>query len=258
LASERSATKTLIPGARRWSPRSVLACALTVLREEGLRALWFRVLGETVYRRLRLVELRPEEAAQVESELALDFGFIQPAHAEDYARLQPGATAVSVRERLEHERCFGAWHNGRLISTRWIATGTTNVEYLGRMLALAPREAWISETFTHAAYRGHAVSGAAGAALARALAGEGIRVQLAGVFPENQLGLRAFEKAGYRPVGTIGYVRVGPWRRDFLRRTQLYCACARSRPSASSVSTASAARATIVSASSSGTKSDRT
>ena len=188
-------------------------------REEGLRALWFRVLGETVYRRLRLVELRPQEAARVESELVLAFGFVQPAHAEDYARLQPGATAEGVRERLERERCYGAWHNGRLVSTRWIATGTANVEYLGRVLALAPGEAWISETFTDPGYRGHAVSGAAGAALARALADEGIRVQLGGVFPENQLGLRAFEKAGYRPVGTIGYVRVGPWRRDFLRRT---------------------------------------
>jgi GNAT superfamily N-acetyltransferase len=189
-----------------------------VLREEGPRALWFKLLGETVYRRLRLVQLRPEEAVRVDSDLALGLRFLEQADADDYARLRPGVAATAVRQRLEHEQCFGAWHDGRLVSARWVASGSAEIEYLGRVLALAEGEVWISDTFTDPAYRGHDVSPAAGAALARALAAEGVVRQLGGVLPENPLGVRAYEQAGYRRVGTVGYLRIGPWRRDFVRR----------------------------------------
>jgi GNAT superfamily N-acetyltransferase len=149
---------------------------------------------------------------------ALGFRFLEKADADDYARLRPGVAATAVRHRLEHERCFGAWHDGRLVSARWVASGSADIEYLGRVLALAECEVWISDTFTDPAYRGHDVSPAAGAALARALAAEGVVRQLGGVLPENPLGVRAYEQAGYRRVGTVGYLRIGPWRRDFVRR----------------------------------------
>jgi GNAT superfamily N-acetyltransferase len=189
-----------------------------VLREDGVRALWFKILGETVYRRLRLVALRPEDATGVESDLALDFRFLEPSDGEDYAQFRPGVSAATVRERLERERCFGAWRDGRLASTRWVTSGSVEIEYLGMRLALADEETWISDTFTDPEHRGRDVSPAAGAALARALAAEGITNQFAGVLPENPLGVRAYEQAGYRRVGTIGYVRLGRRRWDFMRR----------------------------------------
>lgn len=33
--------------------------------------------------------------------------------------------------------------------------------------------------------------------------------------PENGPGLRLAEQSGYRVVGTLGYVKLGRWRRDF-------------------------------------------
>ena len=65
------------------------------------------------------------------------------------------------------------------------------------------------------ALRGRGVSGAASTRLAHALADEGCRRILAGVLMENRAGKRAYEKAGYRRVGRIGYVGLGPWRRAF-------------------------------------------
>ena len=172
-----------------------------------------------IYTRLLLVELRPGGATPGESDLRLDFRFLEPGDAGAYARLRPEARAVDVRERLATERCFGAWHEGELVSTRWVTMHGAHIEYLDRTLGLEPGIAWISDTYTAPAWRGHDVSPAAGAALARALAAEGVERQLAGVYPENALGIRAYEQAGYRRVGTIGYVRLGPWRRDFVRRT---------------------------------------
>jgi hypothetical protein len=216
--SEPSRPESLAPGARRWSLRSAAARALAVGRHEGLRQLWFKILGETVYRRLLLVELKPRDAVAAQSDLALEFRFLAPADAEDYARLRPGVRAETVRSRLERERCFGAWHAGTLVSTRWIASGTAEIDYLGRELRLEPGVVWISDTYTDPRVRGHDVSPAAGAALSRALAAEGVERQLGGVHPENALGRRAFEQAGYRRVGTIGYIRLGRRRRDFVHR----------------------------------------
>jgi GNAT superfamily N-acetyltransferase len=217
LGSEPSSADSVAPGSKRWSLPTALARAVVVLRDEGPRALWFKVLGETLYRRLRLVELRPEDAVQAGS-LPLEFGFLEPSQAEEYARLRPGVDVAAVRQRLVRERCFAAWSDGRLVSTRWVTAGSVYVDYLGRALPLAPGEVWISDTFTDPPYRGQDVSPAAGAALASALVEEGVHAQLAGVLPENPLGVRAYEQAGYRPVGTVGYIRIGRRRREFVRR----------------------------------------
>jgi Methyltransferase domain len=37
--------------------------------------------------------------------------------------------------------------------------------------------------------------------------------------PENRAVVRAYRNAGWRRVGTVGHVRIGPWRRDFVRRS---------------------------------------
>jgi hypothetical protein len=39
-----------------WTAVRVWHRAKQVLREEGLKSLWFKILGETVYRRLLLLE----------------------------------------------------------------------------------------------------------------------------------------------------------------------------------------------------------
>jgi hypothetical protein len=53
--------------------------------------------------------------------------------------------------------------------------------------------------------------------MARELAASGHRRVLATIYPENRPGVRMVEKLGYRRIGTIGYVSLGPWRRDFCR-----------------------------------------
>ena len=106
---------------------------------------------------------------------------------------------------------------GAVVSSRWIASERAFVEYLGAWLDLEPDEAFLSETFTAPALRGRGVSGAAGTRLGHALAEEGCRRILAGVLMENHAGKRAYEKAGYRPVGRIGTIGLGPWRKEFKR-----------------------------------------
>jgi RimJ/RimL family protein N-acetyltransferase len=175
-------------------------------REAGLRGVWFGGLAwARLYRRLELVTLSLEPPpAVIETPLALEYGFLAETEDQD------------ARGRLDRgDRCFVAWEAGTVVSSRWIAEGRAFVEYLATWIDLDPDEVYLSETFTVPALRGRGVSGAAGTRLAQALADEGHRRILAGVLEENHAGKRAYEKAGYRRVGRIGYIGLGPWRRGF-------------------------------------------
>ena len=187
----------------------MIARTRALYRDQGLRGVWFGALARVgVYRRLVLVELslRPPPPV-VEIPLELDYGFLaSPRDDDDRTRLERG------------DRCFAAWQDGRIVSSRWIANGRAHVAYLDRWIDVADDDVYLSETWTAQPLRGRGVSGAAGTRLAAVLAAEGKRRIVAAVLPENTGGRRAYEKAGYLPVGRIGFVKLGPWRRDFSSR----------------------------------------
>lgn len=180
-----------------------------------MRVALLKALGETVYRRLDVVELRLPATADVEPELALELRFVEAEDRAAYAGLHPGGPA-ELRERLEKgHRCFGAWRDGRLIATRWFATELAPIEYLGRDVPLQPGELYLYELYTAQDVRGRSVTRAAGAGAVAALSAEGARRLVGAVLPENRSVRRAYEKGGWRIVGRIGFVRLGRWRRDF-------------------------------------------
>ena len=160
-----------------------------------------------LYRRLELLALSldPPPALR-ETSLTLEYDFLVETDDED------------ARARLERgDRCFVAREAGVIVASRWIAEGRAFVEYLGSWLDLEPGDVFVSEGHTVPALRGRGVFGAASARLAHALAEESHLRMLVGVLKENHAGKRACEKAGYRRVGSIGYVGLGPWRRAFKR-----------------------------------------
>jgi RimJ/RimL family protein N-acetyltransferase len=177
-----------------------------LLREEGIRGVWFGGLARLrLYRRLELValDLHPPPALR-ETPLALEYAFLTtPRDEREQGRLARG------------DRCFAAWQDDRVVSSRWIAEGRAYVEYLDTWLALSDEDVYLSETHTEPSMRGQGVSGAAGTRLAAALAAEGKRRIVAGVLAENHAGRRAYEKAGYLRLGRIGWYQLGPWRHEF-------------------------------------------
>jgi hypothetical protein len=217
LPHEPSAPDSVGPGARRWTVRTALSRAAGVARREGVRSLWFKALGETVYRRLLLVQASTgdlPEAAPGES--SFSFSFLSPDEIDEQG-IGPVSQEEAVRRLRQGDRCFCAFREGRPIALRWIAVGAASIEYLNCRLLLAPGVAYVYDAYTAPEARGGGVFGVTWYALARGLGAEGIHTTLGSALPENRPARRALGKLPYRIVGTFGYVKLGPWRRCFLR-----------------------------------------
>jgi Acetyltransferase (GNAT) family len=197
--------------------RRALGRAIEVQRREGLRALWFKALGETFYRRLLLLEAPTESQSEPPpATQSLEFAFLAPSEAGEYTFGEIGPETAAARLR-RGDRCFCVRRDGRLVAVRWIAFEEAPVEYLGCRLLLAPGVAYLYDTYTAPAARGGGIFSSTWFMLARQLSTEGFQTILAAVLPENRGARRAMAKLPYRVVGKAGYVRLGPWRRCFLR-----------------------------------------
>jgi len=190
-----------------------------VWREEGLKGLWFKGLAKTVYRRAVLVE-RPLDAPlpAIAPSVAVDIRLLGGTDVDAYLAFRPETRTADMRDRLARGHvCFAAWREGRIVSAAWLATGVVWIDYLERELRLAADEAYLYESYTAPGLRGQNIPALRGACEARHFRDAGYRRQVAVIVPENRPALRHAEKAGWRVFGLMGYVKLGPWRRDFCR-----------------------------------------
>jgi GNAT superfamily N-acetyltransferase len=210
-----SDSRSVAPGATRWRPRAALGRVVELARSEGLRVALIKALGETVYRRLDVVELRLPVTVDVEPEPELERRFLHADDQRAYEELHADAPEELGRRLAQGHRCFGVWLDGRLVATRWFATERAPIEYLGREVPLQAGELYLYELYTAPAARGQSLTRAAGAGAVAALSSEGASRLVGVVLPENRSVRRAYEKGGWSIVGRIGFVRLGRWRRDF-------------------------------------------
>jgi len=199
--------------------RGALERASEVLRQEGVRSLWFKLLGETVYRRLLLLE-RPlqEPIPTVTARVPVEISLLQKSEIAEYREFRAETHVSEVQARLDAGHwCFVARHQGRIVSARWATTDGVWIDYLSCELRLAVGEVYPYDLFTRPDFRGQSVSPVTSAEMLRYFRTAGYRRMVTTVLPENQPSLRAVAKTGYRPYGLIGYVKIGPWKRHFYR-----------------------------------------
>lgn len=206
--------------AGRWTIEAALTRAAIVWREGGLNHLWFKILGETVYRRAELMErslVEPRRAPTVA--VTVEIAQLGEDEIDDYMKLRPDVDPAAVRARLTAgQRCFVARHDGHIIHASWSATGQAWIDYLEREIQLAPDEVYVYETYSAPAFRGRNVGTLRSACDTQFFRDAGYRRALAVVMPENASGMYWLKKCGYRRIGVVGYVKVGPWRWDFCRK----------------------------------------
>jgi SAM-dependent methyltransferase/GNAT superfamily N-acetyltransferase len=189
--------------------------AIEILQRDGVRALWFAVLGRTLYRRLVLLERRLDaDIPEVGPRVPVVIGLLEPAEAAEYARFHWPLDVAEVERRLAAGHwCFVARHAGAIVHAGWAVAERGWIDYLGCPAPLRAREVYQTDSFTAPAYRGLDLAGARVAMMARWLRARGYRRLLAAVLPENRAAFRPLEKVGYRRIGWIGVVRLGRWRK---------------------------------------------
>jgi hypothetical protein len=213
----------------RWNLSHVAQRARQIVREEGLRSLWFKILGEVCYRRAIFFVCELEKASsEAPSSLPVELNTLQSDEIHEYLALYPGNDPDDIRRRLASgHTCFTARLNGQLIHVCWAATGHAWIAYLAREIQLAPDEVYSYELYTAPAFRGSNVTVIRSAYMQQTLHRAGYRRAFAVVMPENKTGYRAVEKAGYRPMGMLRTFWFCKWRCNFGRiaaRPSIYSA----------------------------------
>ena len=190
-----------------------------VLRTEGLRGLWWRGLGVTVYRRLtivaRPVDLGPATRA---TRVAVTPELLGRETVGDYLALRRDTPAAEVERRLATgQRCVLVRREGAPVAARWFATGFAEMPYLDLVSELPDGVAYVYDAYTAPGARGLGISAAAVAYYEHLLRDAGCHTLLGTAMPENQAGRALVSGAGYEPVGTLGCLRVGPLRKPVTR-----------------------------------------
>lgn len=202
-----------------WTLLRILQRASEVLRKEGFKSLWFKILGETVYRRMVLMDrLLNEPIPDIMARLPVVISLLKDTELDEYLSLRPDADPSDIRRRLSAgQRCFVARHEGRIINASWATTRRAWIDYLGREIQLAPDEIYAYESFTAPNFRGQNIAPARLTQMLRYFRDAGYRRLLAAIMPENKHAFRPNAKLGYRSIGMMGYLKVGPWRYEFCR-----------------------------------------
>lgn len=202
----------------RW--RDAPGRAAEVLGTEGFKSLFFRALGQTVYRRLLLIErdLAAPEAGEFCRLPDVEARQVGPEDIDAHRAFLPDVSRDSLERRLEGgDIGVAVWHAGRIVNVGWAALGRCHIGYVRLYADLSPGVAYLYDIFTAPEYRGLRLTAARWATMERLLRERGVRIEIGAVSPENTPVLRSSERAGFRAVGRVGWWGVGPWRRPFLR-----------------------------------------
>ncbi len=192
--------------------------AIRVLREEGIKSFWFKLLSEmNCYRRAILFERSLEvPILEVRPHLSVAIGLLKKNEVDEYVKFRAGASPSRTADRLGAGRlCFVARYEGKIISACWATIHKIWSPYLVCEIRPALNEVYIYDGFTKPDFRNQSIFPAILAEMMRYFRGAGCRRMIVGVVPENKPSLAAMRKVGFRHFETMGYIKIGPWRWAF-------------------------------------------
>jgi hypothetical protein len=217
-----------------WTLRSAARRARAVLREEGWRSLWLRVVGEFFYRRMLVLEGRlADPPRRFPDEEGLEFAPLDPGDLDAYLRFRPDQERTEIEERLaRHHVCFAARQGGRVLQACWFAPPPGAwIEYLDWEFPLAPEEAYVYDMWAVPTDRGRFLFRAQMSEMFAYFADHEQRRRwfpnhynspdadyrfVAAFHLENRI-WALFARAGIRPREIVGYIGIGRLRWRFRR-----------------------------------------
>jgi hypothetical protein len=194
-----------------------------VFRREGPGRLLVRSVTAVrglVYRDVILVALDvTHDVPDLGRKVPLEMRLLGPDDLEAYARFRAQSVPhVQTQRRLEKgDACIAAWRDGEIVSAAWYSFGTAWIDDIGRALRLGSGEVFGYDLYTAESQRGLGVASERGRWAAAYFRAEGYRRVVAGLSPQNLPVQGPAQKLGYDTLGRAGFLRLGPFRRDFVR-----------------------------------------
>lgn len=204
-----------------------------VLRTEGARSLWLRVLGETVYRRLLVLELWVDRPPTwIGADTTVEFAVLDVNQLDEYLQFRPDADSERIHRRLERGHvCFTARRDGVLVQVTWLAFEHAWIDYLGFELPLEANEGYAYDLYAGPGQRGRNLYRAQVSEMFRCFStddqralyfpgkgerwGQSWRLLVASHLEDRMWLL--FTRLGAHPVAIVGRIGLGRWRLCFQR-----------------------------------------
>ena len=197
--------------------------AREVHRDEGLRGLGahLRDLLDEIsrvrvfeYRRtVLLVRSLREPIPTATAKIPVEISLLKRSEVDEYVAFQPDRHPPAIHRRFDRgDQCFIARHQGVIVNACWAAEGAVWIPYLNCRIELAPGEAYVYDHYTAPNFRGHHVPLVRAVFMLHHYRDRGYHRLAAIVIPENKPAFGSFERSGYRRIGRIGSLRIGPWR----------------------------------------------
>ena len=157
-----------------------------------------------------------EPISRAEDTSNVSFSLLSASDIDQHVGLRPSVSETEIRRRLARgHTCFVARRNGTIAHVCWAATGNAELDYLGCELELRATEVYLYGSYTAPDYRNMNMASVRSSYSADYFRARGYSRLIAVVQPRNKAAVRAVEKVGYLPLGVVGFVRLGPWRRFF-------------------------------------------
>ena len=198
--------------------------AAAYLREYGIRCLWLKALERTVnyYQGILMVRRLEPSLHAVTVDLPVRVDLLKEDELDDYVRFHTNPTPSTILNRLRNGHwCFVARYKGEIVHTAWVvqnnkmARASCEFVHLKVVERLAPDEVYCYDVFTIPAFRGRNIPAARNARMTEYFREAGFRRVVATGGPENRASLRMMEKAGYKPLGVMHFLSIGPLKISF-------------------------------------------
>jgi SAM-dependent methyltransferase/GNAT superfamily N-acetyltransferase len=199
--------------------RSILGRSWEIFRTLGIRGLWFKVLGETVYRRVAVFEKKlsadlPRSVVPEHMEIRL----LQAPEIDEFVKFRTFNDRATVVDRLANGQiCVVVKHRNEFIHCTWITGGWVRIDYQDCDIELANGVAYVYESYTSPAWRRRGVATMRSPALSHYCLEYGYKLRIAVVGIENLAAFGATEKTGNIVAGELAYFGAGPFKKHYLR-----------------------------------------
>ena len=194
--------------------------ARELIRSEGLRSIWPRLLGRVVYR--RVVVAAADMAAEYtvpDCDVEMTIRKLEPREIGAYAALVPNADPTTVARRLDAgSRIYAAWSDGRIISAGWLEVDRALFDAIGACIPIGPKVVYARASFTEPELRGRNIATVGYVSALELLREEGFERAVGFLLPEARSSHGPVVKAGLERVGSLGWFGIGSFRIYFFRR----------------------------------------